>query len=186
MEKKSLGRSLEDISNIFLSTNEQTRDENMSHGFSSVAIRDDICSSCIHIVEDPSGYPRCRIFTLGSEKYGVTHLDSITLNHAKYCEYFESNILRNKDTTLRNEADYSYQAGAQYEVEETVTVKKEIAYQNIGDVQQKIRSAISKHLQEGYSIRLISLRKSDEISGPGNRERRNEEVIIYTKQPQST
>ena len=183
MEKKSLGRSLEDISNIFLSTNEQTRDENMSHGFSSVAIRDDICSSCIHIVEDPSGYPKCRIFTFGSEKYGVTHLDSITLNHAKYCEYFQPRTPIMEETALENEVDDFDQMGIQYEVEETVTVKKEIAYQNIGNVQQKMRTALSKHIQKGYSISQVVLRKTEEIARSGTRERRNEEVVIYAKAP---
>lgn len=184
-EKKSLGRGLEDISNTFLSSNEQKKDKNMYHGFSSFAIREAICSSCIHIVEDHSGHLKCKIFTFENEKYGVMYLDSITLDQAKYCEYFKSSTQIQEETTLENEANNSDQTGFPYEVEETVTVKKKIAYQNIGNVQQKMRVALSMHIQEGYSIRQVVLRKTEEISRANKRERRNEEVIIYAKAPES-
>ena len=184
-EKKSLGRGLEDISNTFLSVNEQTKDKNTYHGFSSFAIREAMCSSCIHIVEDHSGHLKCKIFTFGSEKYGVKYLDSVELHQAKYCEYFKSSPPIKEETSLENEADGSDQTGVQYEVEETVTVKKKIAYQNIGNVQQKMRMALSNHIQEGYSIRQVVLRKTEEISKPSIRERRNEVVIIYAKTPES-
>lgn len=162
-EKKSLGRGLEDISKTFLSTNEQTKNKNMSHEFSSGVIREDRCSSCTHIVEDHSGHPKCRIFTFGSEEYGVRHLDSITPSHAKHCEYFEFKLPKNKDTTLGNEADYLHQAGVHCEVEEIVSVNKKSAFQDPENAQQKIRSVLTKHLEEGYSIRLIELTKNDEI-----------------------
>ena len=185
-EKKSLGRGLEDISNTFLSLDEHTRNKNMYHGFSSFAIREAICSSCIHIVEDHSGHLKCKIFTFENEKYRVKYLDSVTLEQAKYCEYFKSCTPIKEETTLENEADDSDQTRVQCEVEETVTVKKKIAYKNIGDVQQKMRIALSKHIQEGYSIRQVVLRKTEEISRSSKRELRNEEVIIYAKAPKST
>ncbi len=184
-EKKSLGRGLEDISNTFLSSNEQKKDKNMYHGFSSFAIREALCSSCIHIVEDHSGDLKCKIFTFENEKYGVKYLDSVTLDQAKYCEYFKSCSPIKEETTRKNEADDSDQTGVQCEVEETVTVKKKIAYQNIGNVQQKMRIALSKHIQEGYSIKQVVLRKTEEISRSSKRERRHEEVIIYAKAPES-
>ena len=183
-EKKSLGRGLEDISNTFLSLDEHTRNKNMYHGFSSFAIRDALCSSCINVVEDKSGLLKCKIFTFENEKYGVKYLDSITPEQAKYCEFFKSSTPIKEETTLENEADDSDQTRVQCEVEETVTVKKKIAYQNIGNVQQKIRIALSKHIQEGYSIKQVLLRKTEEISSSSKRERRNEEVLIYAKAPE--
>ena len=112
-------------------------------------------------------------------------MDSVTPNQAKYCEYFESSIPIKEEKSFENEADDSDQTGVQYEVEETVTVKKKIAYQNIGNVQQKIRIALSKHIQEGYSIRFVELRKTEAISSSRNREQSNEEVILYIKTPES-
>ena len=87
MEKKSLGRGLEEISEIFLSTS-QEKEEEVFTGFSSVRIREETCASCVNIVGDSFEEPKCRIFTFESEKYGVPHIDTITLNHAKYCQYF--------------------------------------------------------------------------------------------------
>jgi hypothetical protein len=179
--KRSLGRGLEDISNTFLSSNKQAKDKNIYHGFSSFAIREALCSSCIHILDDHSGLLKCKIFTFESKKYGVKYLESVTPTHAKYCEYFESGTPSNEETTLENRAVLSDQTGIQCEVEETVTVKKKIAYQNIGDVQQKMRTALSKHIQEGYSIKQVVLRKTEEISRSGKRELRKEEVLICEK-----
>jgi hypothetical protein len=184
-EKKSLGRGLEDISNTFLSSNAQTKNENMYHGFSSFAIREALCSSCINVVEDKSGFLKCKIFTFENENYKVKYLESVTPDQAKYCEFFKSSSPIKEKTTLENEVNDSDQTGVQCEVEETVTVKKKIAYQNIGNVQQKMRIALSKHIQEGYSIKQVLLRKTEEISSSSKRERRNEEVIIYAKAPET-
>lgn len=180
-ENRSLGRGLEDISNTFLSANDQTKDKDFYHGFSSFAIREAKCSSCIHFVEDHAGPPKCKIFTFGSEKHGVKYLDSVELSQARYCEYFQPGSPVNEETTLKNQVDDFDLTGIQYEVEETVTLKKEIAYQNIGNVQQKMRTALSKHIQKGYSISQVVLRKTEDIARSGTRELRNEEVIIHTK-----
>lgn len=99
MEKKSLGRGLEDISNIFLSTSDKTKEN-------------------------------------------------------------------------------SRQAEDQCEIEETVTVRKKLAFQNNENVQQNMIRALSKHLEEGYSIRRVDLKKIEDISKPRSRVRREEEVII--------
>ena len=81
----------------------------------------------------------------------------------------------------KNETDASSQAGIQYEVEETVSVKKKIAFKDVENVQQKLRTALSKHIQEGFSIKQVLLRKTEEISTSEKRELRNEEVLICTK-----
>ena len=103
MEKKSLGRGLEDISNIFLSTSEKTKENS-------------------HQVED------------------------------------------------------------QCEVEETVTVRKKLAFQNDRNVQQNITRALNKYIEEGYSIRRVDLKRNENISKPGSRVHREEEVIIFIKE----
>lgn len=83
-------------------------------------------------------------------------------------------------------AGNSHRAEDQCEVEETVTVRKRLAFQDDGDVHQNIIRALSKHLEEGYSIRRVDLKKKEDISKPGSRVRREEEVIIFIKASLST
>jgi len=182
-ENKRLGRGLEDISSTFLSGKRQTKDKNMNYGFSSFALREAVCSSCLHFVQDHAGPSKCNIFTFGSEKHGVKYLSSVALNLAKYCEYYQSRPPVLGDKASESKIGEFDQVGVQYEVEETVTLRKEIAYQNIGNVQQKMRTALSKHIQQGYSITQVVLKKTEAIDRSGTREQRDEEVIIYSKPP---
>ena len=75
MEKKSLGREMDDISDIFLSTR---MDKKMLGGFSSEKLRDATCESCAHIISDPNKPPKCKIFTFENKKYGVRYMDTIS------------------------------------------------------------------------------------------------------------
>jgi hypothetical protein len=186
MEKKSLGRGLKEISNIFLSTSGETKEKKMTHGFSPAAIREDSCASCTNLLEEPFGRPKCRIFSLESEEYGVQTIDSIALSYARNCEYFESITTKNINTTDVNKAGYSYQTEDQSEVEETVNVCRKIAFQNDENVQKNMRRALSKHLQEGYSIRRIELKKIENTSGPRSRVRTEKDVTIFIKASVST
>ena len=67
------------------------------------------------------------------------------------------------------------------EVEETVAVRKRIAYPNTRGAQENIKKNLSKFLQEGYAISRIELRKTTEQSEPGNRTVTNEEIALYLK-----
>ncbi|MGD2028600.1 MAG: hypothetical protein PVG86_01575 [Desulfobacterales bacterium] len=73
-----------------------------------------------------------------------------------------------------------------YTVEETVTVCKKLAFQDDENVQQNMMRTLSKHLEEGYHFKRIDLQKNEDISKPGGRIRREEEVIIFIKDPPST
>jgi len=184
MEKKNLGRGLEAISNIFLSTSEEKEEKKAVSGFSAVAVREETCTSCVNMIEGSSKEPKCRIFTFESEKYGVPHLATITLNHANYCEHFEP--ITSGDTGKKTEAegDYQNQAEDNCEIEETVTIRKKIAYPNTETGQQDMRKAVFRYLEAGYDIRAIELKKIDEVSGPKRRESRNEEISIFVKAPE--
>lgn len=186
MEKKSLGRGLEEISNIFLSANEETKEKKMRYGFSPFALREDSCASCAHLLEEPFGQPRCRIFSFESKEYGVRSIDSIALSYAKNCEYFRPITLQKTNTTDAGEAKYSYQAENQCEVEETVKVRRTIAFQNDENVQQNMRRALSRHLKEGYRIRRIELKKIEDNSEPRNRVSTEQDVTIFIKGSLST
>ncbi len=181
MGKKSMGRGLEDISNIFLSTNAETKEKKMTYGFSPVELREDSCASCTHLLEEPFGQPKCKIFSLESEEYGVHSIDAIALSYAKNCEYFRPITPEKINSTEASKADYPYQAENQCEVEETVKVRRTIAFQNDENVQQTMRRALSRHLKEGYFLRRIELKKIEDNSKPRNRVRTEEDVTILVK-----
>ncbi len=71
----------------------------------------------------------------------------------------------------------------QCEVEETVTVCKKLAFQPDENVQQNMIRTLHRHLEEGYNIKRVDLQKNEDISKPKNRIRREEEVIIFIKDP---
>ena len=78
-----------------------------------------------------------------------------------------------------------HQAEDQYEVEETVTVCKKLAFQPDENVQQNMIRTLHRHLEEGYDIKRVDLQKNEDISKPKGRMRREEEVIIFIKDPLS-
>ncbi len=187
MGKKSLGRGLKEISNTFLtSANAVSLNEvkEIPTGFTSEQQRDDICESCCYYVDDFTGDLKCRIFTFANKKYNVPHLEIINLYHACYCKYFEA-VADNKpspsseDTTeLRYDED-------DCEVGETETVRKTVAYPNTPDAHKKIMKFLSKHIDQGYKIVRIELKKTDQITTPGRKIRKEEEVIVFVKEPPS-
>jgi len=76
-----------------------------------------------------------------------------------------------------------HQAEDQCEVEETVTVCKKLAFQPDENVQQNMIRTLHRHLEEGYDIKRVDLQKNEDISKPKGRMRREEEVIIFIKDP---
>jgi hypothetical protein len=67
------------------------------------------------------------------------------------------------------------------EVEETVAVRKRIAYPNTRTAQENIKKELFKFLQEGYAISRIELRRTSEKSEPGTRTVTNEEIALYLR-----
>ena len=185
MEKKNLGRGLEDISNIFLSTSKRKEDQKPGNGFSAVTIRNETCASCANMIEGSSREPKCRIFTFESEKYRVPYLDTITLNYANYCEYFLPETAANADGAKEVTTDSSDHTEENCEIEETINLQKKIAYPDTETAQKDMRKALFKYLEAGYSIRVIELRKVDEFSKPKRKELRKEDIIIFVKEPES-
>ncbi|MGD9082957.1 MAG: hypothetical protein PVJ50_04245 [Desulfobacterales bacterium] len=89
-------------------------------------------------------------------------------------------------STSHNAKESFHQAEDQYEVEETVTVCKKLAFQNDENVQQDMIKTLSKHIEEGYHIKRVELQKNENISKPKTRMRREEEVVIFIKDLLST
>ena len=182
MEKKSLGRGLEDISRSFMSTPEESRLQETTPSFSPTAIREALCSSCLNIVEAPfDDPPKCRIFSFESIKYGVSAIESIMPSYAKYCRYFEPVAPEEVNNAMTPEIETSEEEVGQCDVEETVNSHKRIAFQDDENVQKSLKNMLSRHLEDGYEITRIELERVEERSEPGHRTKKHEAVTIFKK-----
>ena len=176
MAKKSLGRGLDDISDIFLSTR---KDKKMQNGFSSKKIRDTTCEFCAHIINDANNASKCKIFTLNNEKYGVRYMNTISLTSGSYCEYFEPVFQEKADNSFVAEETSSGHTKINCDIEENVIVRRNITYSNTPEAQKNILKSLSKHLKENYSVKSIELGKTDKISQPGMKKITEESVTIF-------
>ena len=176
MAKKSLGRGLNDISDIFLSTR---KDKDLRNGFSSKKLRDATCEFCDHIINDSNNASKCNIFTLQNKKHGVRYMDTISVKSGSYCEYFENS---SQENTVNNFVVNKISSGnteIDCEIEESVTVKRNITYPNTPKAQQDILKSLSKHLEKNYSIKSIELSKTDKIATPGIKRCTEESITIF-------
>lgn len=162
MGKRSLGRGLDDISDIFLSETEDDESEKNFRGLSPGKIRDEDCSSCIYLILSNSR-ALCKVFTLENEKYGVPFRNTISLTNGNYCQYFEQSITRKTDRLINNKSNEPDLSEIECNVEEMVTIDRKIAYPDNKNTQKSIRKFLFEHLEGGYEIRSIKMKKNEEI-----------------------
>jgi hypothetical protein len=174
MERKRLGRGIEDISNIFMSAR---KDNKTPGGFSSKKLRNATCESCVSVIHGFQEAPKCKIFTLENKKYGVRYMERISPSSADYCEFFEPISPKNENPETAKEPSPD-NAKIECRIEESVAVQRIISFPPLPDVQQNILNSLSKHLEENYSITSIDLRKTDKILRPGKIKYIDEEVTI--------
>ena len=67
------------------------------------------------------------------------------------------------------------------DIEEHVSVRRNIAYPDTSDAQQDMLSAFSRHLEENYRIKRIELRKTDQTSRPGMEKYVEEKITIFVQ-----
>ncbi len=84
-------------------------------------------------------------------------------------------------STNENTNENLLQAEDQCEMQETVTIRKKLAFYNDENVQKNMARSLSKHIEKGYTIRRIYLEKYEDISTPGSRTHKKEDVIISIK-----
>ena len=184
MERKSLGRGLNDISDIFLSGIEYKDVEEHKEILSllsSVTTQNENCYSCINLIEKFSD-PKCKIFTFQNEKYAVPYMEKITPTQGRYCKYFNPVPIRKTDGFLNNTNKILEPTDTEYEVEEIVKVDRKIAYPNAVNSQKSIKKILVEYLKEGYQIRSLKLKKTDNISTIGKKESSAVDVTICTKE----
>jgi hypothetical protein len=64
------------------------------------------------------------------------------------------------------------------EVEETVSVRKEIAYPETENAQESMKKCLFQYLEEDYMICRIELKRTADISKPRTKKRTEEEILI--------
>lgn len=65
------------------------------------------------------------------------------------------------------------------DIEENVSIRRNIAYPDTSDAQQDILISFSRHLEDNYRIKRIELRKTDRISRPGMKKYIEEKITIF-------
>ena len=75
------------------------------------------------------------------------------------------------------------QGEEEVDVEEKVSIRKKIAYPDDQDSQINIQSRVQTLVREGYDISRIELKKYTNIEQPGRKEIREEEIILFLKDP---
>jgi hypothetical protein len=73
------------------------------------------------------------------------------------------------------------QGGAEFELEETVNVRKRMAFPDGENAQDHMKRCLLKHLEEEFKIHRIELKRSLDIEMPGNKKTTKEEVLILLK-----
>jgi hypothetical protein len=174
MEKKSLGRGIEDISDIFISAR---KDKKTPGGFSSKKLRDATCESCASVIRNSHKPAKCKIFTIEYKNYGVRYMETLSPSSANYCEFFEPILQKNEPPDTVKEPS-PVNPEIECRIEESVSVRRNIAYPPSPNAHQNILNSLSKHLEENYSIKRIDLRKTDEILRPGKVKYIDEDVTI--------
>ena len=67
------------------------------------------------------------------------------------------------------------------EMEETVSVRRRIAYHDHDGVEENMRRAVSEHLRQGYRLKRVELQRKEDTGEPKHRVRREEDVTIFVK-----
>jgi hypothetical protein len=167
MEKKSLGRGIEDIADIFISQ----KKENVPARSSATANARKAVGESAH--EDGN------VSTI-DERIKVTR------------NYFSSEHPLKHDPTERNDAPgiRSIENSLKdrpdaCEIEEHVTSIKKIGYLNTPHVQENIVNSLSQHLRRNYNIKKIELAKVSEVSRPGMKNLTEKNILIYVKEEKS-
>lgn len=80
-----------------------------------------------------------------------------------------------------NGVSWGHATGNGCETEETVIMRRRMAYPNSRSSQENMQKNLVHYLQEGYAVSRIELRKITEKQEPGNRVVTTEEICMYLK-----
>ena len=180
MEKKSLKMGLADISRTFMTPEEESLPDESSPVFLSTPVREESCSACLNVIEQPPDPLKCKIFSSKNEEGGL-FLKSIMPGYAKYCRYFQPLVASDNEKDIQKFEGDAIQYNM--EVEETVNRQKKIVFKDDENLQNNFKEMLSQHLEMGYEIVRIDLEKKEDRVDPACRIKRYEQVTIFKKGP---
>ena len=175
MEKKSLGRGLEDIADIFMSQKQENfpADDSASENANEPAVE-----PCLeHSGGDSEGtmpFSEDDIITVIDKRLKVNRncFNSEGPSGHDLSGRDEDLQARNTKNTLEDYPDVC-------EITQHVTSKKKLGYVNTPDVQQNIIKSLFQHLRQDFIISRIELVKVDAVSRPGMNKKIEENISIY-------
>jgi hypothetical protein len=171
MENKSLGRGFREISNIFISKGRKSK---TSPGKSKKHIEKPSSTLSDESAKGPQGP-----VTFVNHEHDACEKDKTAADSATVDEHYEA-ILAD---IMKNSGEFSDLAENMREVEENVTIEKNISYPNTPDSQQNMIKALCTHLEGGFSIKTIELVKTDTKCRPGKKKSKTEKVTIFLEDP---
>jgi hypothetical protein len=175
---------MRDVSDIFSPAGEDGSREKAFFGSSAAELRESTCRWCIHTKEFHSGAPGCRLFTPESARQDLTQMELILPEYGRRCAFFEPRAEENRKGIIEGCPDSpDFGEAVRPEVEETVTVRRRIAYPLHEGAQKQIRAALLKHLDHGYTIMSVELMRTSERCEPGRKRVAEASVTIFVKNP---
>jgi hypothetical protein len=176
MERKSLGRGLEQISEIFLSSeNNKSKPGRSKTGQSSTKNS-----------QDRSPSKKGQIVSLDQHEQHNRKNNQEKHIHAPYGEFFEEGESVSQKKSSIDPEDLlpgNDMLDAMCEVEEKITVQKKISYPSSPEVQQKMIHLLSRYLEDGYLIRQLQLIRSENNRRPGRCDLKEETITINVEEP---
>jgi len=177
MEKKSLGRGIEDITDIFMSQNkEQFPHDNSASENTKEAVGEVYLERPDEDSEETMPFSEDDIITVIDDRLKVN----------RNCLKSEQPLgpdLSGKDENLQTRNIENTPEGCPdvAEFAQHVTRKKKLGYFNTPAVQQNILKSLFQHLGQDFNIRRIELVKVDTVSRPGMNKKIEESISIYIK-----
>ena len=174
MEKKSLGRGLEDIADIFISQSKNAipPDDSPSENLRGV-VGESRPGDSVATSEGSRSFSEDDIITVIDERLKVNR-------NCRNAKPSSEQHLSGRDEGLR--AGNMENTPGDCEITEYVTSKKKLGYYNTPDVQQNIVNSLNQHLRRNYSIQRVELVKVHQVSCPGIKNRVEENISIYIKE----
>ena len=165
-----------------MSDEDDSKFESGLRGFSLSSKRSESCSACVNLVNHENDELKCQIFTYRYEQLGVPRLDTISLNHAKYCEYFELKSERTSSSKNVPPSPDGKKESASAEVTYSTNICKRIEFSHGPNAHQTLLKTLFKYLGDDYFIDLVKLKKVANSTGKKKDSNEEKEVILtYSK-----
>ena len=178
MEKKSLGRGIEDIADLYISQKNENipADDSISEKVRKV-VGEYYPEHSFKESEGSMSFSDDDIIKAIDEKLKVT---KNSFNTERPLEHDLSG--RDSDFRTNNIEDTLEDCQDVCEIIEQVKSMKKMGYLNTPDVQQYITNSLFQHLHQNYNIKKIELVKVSEMSRPGMKKMIEENILIYIKE----